>query len=173
MGDEMRMKEINWRRKEDQLLKEFQLQTEALNHENFALKSQLQATMDDLSKARYSASPTRSNFQSSPSIDANVSSQHQSARSAGGVRSRAIERDQNGSSVKLPQNVTEAEWFELKQQLTEQENLISGYQKENERLYEEIKMLKSEGGIAAKDKSATAAMFKENQKLLKEIGNLR
>ena len=50
---------------------------------------------------------------------------------------------------------------------------LIGYQKENERLYEEIKMLKSEGGTSAKDKSATAAMFKENRKLLKEIGNLR
>ena len=54
--------------------------------------------------------------------------------------------------------------------------LFAGYQKENERLYEEIKQLKSvdaagAGGMA--DKTATAAMFKENQKLLKEIGDLR
>ena len=55
-------------------------------------------------------------------------------------------------------------------------SLFLGYQKENERLYEEIKQLKSvdaagAGGMV--DKTATAAMFKENQKLLKEIGHLR
>ena len=35
------MKEINWQRKEDQLLGEYQSRVEDLNHENFALKAQV------------------------------------------------------------------------------------------------------------------------------------
>ncbi|XP_063717626.1 centrosomal protein of 162 kDa-like [Symsagittifera roscoffensis] len=162
---EMRMKEINWRRKEEQLVKEFQSQTEQLHQDNFALKAQLHATLDDLNKGRGS-SPTRNYNQASPSP-------RNFPRGKLGT-GHLNERGDHNQAVKLPQNVTEAQWLELKQQLAEQENLISGYQKENERLYEEIKSLKSEGGGGGtREKSATAAMFKENQKLLKEIGNLR
>ena len=53
----------------------------------------------------------------------------------------------------------------LEKEVREQEQLLTGYQQENERLYKELKQ------IQAKEKASEARMFSENQKLGKK--NLR
>ena len=78
---------------------------------------QLHATLDDLNKGRGS-SPTRNYNQASPSPR-----NFPRGKLATG---QLNERGDHNQAVKLPQNVTEAQWLELKQQLAEQENLISG-----------------------------------------------
>ncbi|XP_052238473.1 centrosomal protein of 162 kDa-like [Dreissena polymorpha] len=55
----------------------------------------------------------------------------------------------------------------LQRELREQETLISGYQQENKRLYEEIQNLRKQG------KQMEERMFRENQKLTSEAANLR
>ncbi|XP_053396479.1 centrosomal protein of 162 kDa-like isoform X2 [Mercenaria mercenaria] len=55
----------------------------------------------------------------------------------------------------------------LQRDLREQETLISGYQQENKRLYDEMKNLKKQS------KQVEERMFQENQKLLAEAANLR
>ena len=49
LQSEFRIKEINWQRKEDQLLNEYQSRVEDLNHENFALKAQVRAMLESYS----------------------------------------------------------------------------------------------------------------------------
>ena len=50
----------------------------------------------------------------------------------------------------------------MEKEVREQEQLLAGYQQENERLYKELKQ------IQAKEKANEARMFSENQKLGKE-----
>lgn len=50
----------------------------------------------------------------------------------------------------------------LEKEVQEQEQLLTGYQQENERLYKELKQ------IQAKEKASEARMFSENQKLGKK-----
>ena len=50
----------------------------------------------------------------------------------------------------------------LEKEVREQEQLLTGYQQENERLYKELKQ------IQAKEKASEARMFSENQKLGKK-----
>ena len=50
----------------------------------------------------------------------------------------------------------------LEKEVREQEQLLTGYQQENERLYKELKQ------IQAKEKASEARMFCENQKLGKK-----
>lgn len=57
------------------------------------------------------------------------------------------------------QVASEEELKKLEKEVREQEQLLSGYQLENERLYKELKQ------IQAKEKSNEARMFSENQKL--------
>ena len=51
--------------------------------------------------------------------------------------------------------------------MKEQETLIAGYQQENKRLYNELK------NVQKQQKQTEERMFKENQKLMAEISNLR
>ena len=81
---------------------------------------QLQATLDDLDKARRNSSPSRGSQQAARS-PRNISQAYTSSRD----RINQQDKDQL-STVKLPQNVTEQQWLELKQQLTEQESLLTG-----------------------------------------------
>lgn len=55
----------------------------------------------------------------------------------------------------------------LKKELQEQENLIAGYQQENQRLYDQVKALQK------KAKATEERMFTENQRLQTELTNLR
>lgn len=50
----------------------------------------------------------------------------------------------------------------MEKEVREQEQLLTGYQQENERLYKELKQMQ------AKEKANEARMFSENQKLGKE-----
>ena len=63
-----------------------------------------------------------------------------------------------------PQGASEEELKKLEKEVREQEQLLSGYQLENERLYKELKQ------IQAKEKANEARMFSENQKLGKDGG---
>lgn len=55
----------------------------------------------------------------------------------------------------------------LKKELEEQENLIAGYQQENQRLYDQVKALQK------KAKATEERMFTENQRLQTELTNIR
>lgn len=55
----------------------------------------------------------------------------------------------------------------LKKELEEQENLIAGYQQENQRLYDQVKALQK------KAKVTEERMFTENQRLQTELTNIR
>ncbi|KAL3882411.1 hypothetical protein ACJMK2_028754 [Sinanodonta woodiana] len=55
----------------------------------------------------------------------------------------------------------------LEKELKEQETLLTGYQQENKRLYDEMKNIKKQS------KQTEERMFKENQKLLSEMTSLR
>lgn len=55
----------------------------------------------------------------------------------------------------------------LKKELEEQENLITGYQQENQRLYDQVKALQK------KAKATEERMFTENQRLQTELTNIR
>ena len=55
----------------------------------------------------------------------------------------------------------------LEKEMKEQETLIAGYQQENKRLYNELK------NVQKQHKQTEERMFKENQKLLAEVSNLR
>lgn len=57
------------------------------------------------------------------------------------------------------QIASEEELKRLEKEVREQEQLLTGYQQENERLYKELKQ------IQAKEKANEARMFSENQKL--------
>ena len=57
------------------------------------------------------------------------------------------------------QIASEEELKRLEKEVREQEQLLTGYQQENERLYKELKQLQ------AKEKANEARMFSENQKL--------
>lgn len=61
-----------------------------------------------------------------------------------------------------PQGASEEELKRLEKEVREQEQLLTGYQQENERLYKELKQMQ------AKEKTSEARMFSENQKLGKE-----
>ena len=50
----------------------------------------------------------------------------------------------------------------MEKEVREQEQLLTGYQQENERLYKELKQMQ------AKEKANEARMFSENQRLGKE-----
>lgn len=62
----------------------------------------------------------------------------------------------------LPQGASEEELKRLEKEVREQEQLLTGYQQENERLYKQLKQ------IQAKEKASEARMFSENQKLGKK-----
>ena len=51
----------------------------------------------------------------------------------------------------------------MEKEVREQEQLLTGYQQENERLYKELKQMQ------AKEKANEARMFSENQKLGKDL----
>ncbi|XP_063954593.1 centrosomal protein of 162 kDa-like [Lytechinus pictus] len=71
-------------------------------------------------------------------------------------------------SGKTPEGVSQEEQLKLMQrEIVQQETLLQGYQQENERLFGEVKTL--QGG----NKENEARMFKENQRLQTEVGNLR
>lgn len=55
----------------------------------------------------------------------------------------------------------------LKQEIQEQETLLAGYQAENKRLYEEIKATQRQV------KASETSMFKENQRLITELTNVK
>ncbi|CAG5129778.1 unnamed protein product, partial [Candidula unifasciata] len=55
----------------------------------------------------------------------------------------------------------------LRQEIQEQETLLTGYQAENKRLYEEIKALQRQV------KASETSMFKENQRLVTELTNVK
>lgn len=55
--------------------------------------------------------------------------------------------------------MSEEELRKLEKEIREQDQLLTGYQQENERLYEDLKDLQ------IKAKTAETQMFKENQKL--------
>lgn len=57
------------------------------------------------------------------------------------------------------QIASEEELKRLEKEVREQEQLLTGYQQENERLYKELKQMQ------AKEKANEARMFSENQKL--------
>ena len=57
------------------------------------------------------------------------------------------------------QGVSEADLKRLEKEVREQEQLLTGYQQENERLYKDLKQ------VQAKEKASEARMFSENQKL--------
>ena len=57
------------------------------------------------------------------------------------------------------QIASEGELKRLEKEVREQEQLLTGYQQENERLYKELKQMQ------AKEKANQARMFSENQKL--------
>ena len=63
----------------------------------------------------------------------------------------------------LPQCASEEELAKLEKEVREQEQLLSGYQLENERLYKELKQMQ------AREKANEARMFSENQRLGTEI----
>lgn len=70
-------------------------------------------------------------------------------------------------NVSDPARLSSEELAELQKELSEQHVLLSGYQTENERLYNEMKQLK------ATYKVTEDRMFRENQKLLMELSNLK
>lgn len=70
-------------------------------------------------------------------------------------------------NVSDPARLSSEELAELQKELSEQQVLLSGYQTENERLYNEMKQLK------ATYKVTEDRMFRENQKLLMELSNLK
>ena len=61
-----------------------------------------------------------------------------------------------------PQGASAEEVKRMEKEVREQEQLLAGYQQENERLYKELKQMQ------AKEKANEARMFSENQKLGKE-----
>ena len=66
------------------------------------------------------------------------------------------------SVVLSSQGASEEELKRMEKEVREQEQLLTGYQQENERLYKELKQMQ------AKEKSNEARMFSDNQKLGKE-----
>ncbi|XP_030850451.1 centrosomal protein of 162 kDa isoform X2 [Strongylocentrotus purpuratus] len=71
-------------------------------------------------------------------------------------------------SGKTPEGVSQEEQLKLMQrEIIQQETLLQGYQQENERLFGEVKTFQ------AGNKENEARMFKENQRLQTEVGNLR
>lgn len=62
---------------------------------------------------------------------------------------------------------SEEELAKLEKEVREQEQLLSGYQLENERLYKELKQMQ------AREKANEARMFSENQRLASELANLK
>jgi len=64
--------------------------------------------------------------------------------------------------VFCPQGASAEEVKRMEKEVREQEQLLTGYQQENERLYKELKQMQ------AKEKANEARMFSENQKLGKE-----
>lgn len=65
------------------------------------------------------------------------------------------------------EGASEEELAKLEKEVREQEQLLAGYQLENERLYKEMKQMQ------AKEKTNEARMFCENQKLASELANLK
>ncbi|XP_075058817.1 centrosomal protein of 162 kDa isoform X2 [Mixophyes fleayi] len=63
--------------------------------------------------------------------------------------------------------VTEVKMQQIRQEIEEQETLLRGYQQENERLYQQVKVLQLE------NKQKEEQMFKENQALKADILSLR
>ena len=61
-----------------------------------------------------------------------------------------------------PQGASAEEVKRMEKEVREQEQLLTGYQQENERLYKELKQMQ------AKEKANEARMFSENQRLGKE-----
>ena len=59
----------------------------------------------------------------------------------------------------LFQNLSAFELEKMQKEIREQEELLKGYQQENERLYKDLKQQQ------AKSKTSEARMFGENQKL--------
>ncbi|KAK6170319.1 hypothetical protein SNE40_018734 [Patella caerulea] len=64
-------------------------------------------------------------------------------------------------------NVAKERINKLEKEIKEQETLIVGYQQENQRLYNEVKQ------IDKNTKDTEGSMFKENQKLVREVSQLR
>ncbi|KAL9968762.1 hypothetical protein ACROYT_G020883 [Oculina patagonica] len=65
------------------------------------------------------------------------------------------------------EGASEEDLKRLEKEVREQEQLLTGYQQENERLYKELKQMQ------AKEKANEARMFSENQKLASELANLK
>ncbi|XP_039388317.1 centrosomal protein of 162 kDa isoform X4 [Mauremys reevesii] len=63
--------------------------------------------------------------------------------------------------------VTEEKLKQIQKEIQDQENLLHGYQQENERLYKQVKELQIQ------NKKNEERMFKENQHLTSELGSLR
>jgi protein QN1 len=66
-----------------------------------------------------------------------------------------------------PGEISMEQMERLKKDLQEQENLIAGYQQENQRLYDQVK------GLQKQAKVTEERMFSENQRLQTELTNLR
>ncbi|XP_056015434.1 centrosomal protein of 162 kDa-like isoform X3 [Ostrea edulis] len=66
-----------------------------------------------------------------------------------------------------PGEISTEQMERLKKDLQEQENLIAGYQQENQRLYDQVK------GLQKQAKVTEERMFSENQRLQTELTNLR
>lgn len=65
------------------------------------------------------------------------------------------------------EGVSKEQIAQLEREMKEQETLIAGYQQENKRLYNELK------NVQKQNKQTEERMFKENQKLMAEVSNLR
>ncbi|XP_078504284.1 centrosomal protein of 162 kDa isoform X2 [Lissotriton helveticus] len=67
----------------------------------------------------------------------------------------------------LKDPITEERFKEIQKQIKEQEELLQGYQQENEKLYHQVKELQSQ------NKKNEERMFHENQNLLAELANVK
>lgn len=67
----------------------------------------------------------------------------------------------------LKDPITEERFKEIQKQIKEQEELLQGYQQENEKLYHQVKDLQSQ------NKKNEESMFHENQNLLAELASMK
>ncbi|XP_067416847.1 centrosomal protein of 162 kDa [Emydura macquarii macquarii] len=78
-----------------------------------------------------------------------------------------LSREKKWLHLGATEPVTEEKLKQIQKEIQDQENLLQGYQQENERLYKQMKELQIQ------NKKNEERMFKENQHLMSELASLR
>ncbi|XP_028411147.1 centrosomal protein of 162 kDa-like isoform X2 [Dendronephthya gigantea] len=82
-------------------------------------------------------------------------------------RLKDVDDKKRASKTANLKSMSDEELRKLEKEICDQDQLLTGYQQENERLYEDLKQAQ------VKAKTAEAQMFKENQKLASEVAVLK